>query len=231
MVTPGQIEARSGLFTEDGGNWIEILPPNVLVSAADPRRVVVQPTLPSNTPGVYRGQLAFDFSDGSPTQRVDILFLVVPGPAASPSRDRKGAVVSSFTSRDDSGPRTMATGLEPAVDGCTPQRLHAVYRSVADNFRTPVGFPSPLEVLVADDCGGAVTQATVLATFSNGDPPLILTGLGNGLYVGTWRPATAREQVLVTVRAESPPLQGVELRGQGKCKRIPRPRPSLQEGL
>jgi hypothetical protein len=177
--------------------------------------------LPSNTPGVYRGQLAFDFSDGSPTQRVDILFLVVPGPAASGTSGFDQQRLSRRSVPDDSGPRTMATGLEPAVDGCAPQRLHAVYRSISDNFRTPVAWASPVEVLVADDCGGAVTDATVVASFSNGDPPLILQSLGNGLYVGTWRPTTAGEQVLVTVRAEAPPLQGAELRGQGQVQGNP----------
>jgi uncharacterized protein (TIGR03437 family) len=159
---------------------------------------------------------------------VDILFLVVSGPISpsrdNQSRDREGALASVFVSladRFESEPRTLATGLEPAVDGCAPQRLHAVYRTLADNFQTPVSWPSPLEVLVADDCGGPVTTAAVVASFSNGDPPLVLTSLRNGLYVGTWRPVTVREQVLVTVRAESPPLQGIELRSQGQVRANP----------
>ena len=217
LVTPGQVEARSGLFTEDGGNWVEILPPNLVVSADDPRRVVVQPKVEGLAAGVYRAQLAYEFSDGSPTQRVEILFLVVPGPVgAGLSTLTQGRIHRRYVRDDTDGVRTMATGLEPAVDGCAPQRLHAVYRTITDNFRTPVSWPSPLEVLVADDCGGPATAAAVVASFSNGDPPLVLSSLGNGLYVGTWQPATVRDQVLVTVRAEQPPLQGTELRIQGQ---------------
>jgi len=82
-AAPGQIEARSGLFTVNGGNRLEILPPNVVLSAEDPRSVVVQPHIEDLATGVYRGQLAYSFSDGSPSQRVDILFLVVPTPVSA----------------------------------------------------------------------------------------------------------------------------------------------------
>jgi uncharacterized protein (TIGR03437 family) len=69
---------------------------------------------------------------------------------------------------------------------------------------------------VADDCGHAVADATVVARFSNGDPVALLTSLRNGLYVGTWRPANPAGQVVVTVRAELPPLAPVEVQAQGQ---------------
>ena len=68
---------------------------------------------------------------------------------------------------------------------------------------------------MADDCGNAVPNATVVARFSNGDPLVVLTSLRNGLYVGTWRPVNSTGQVTVTVRAELPPLAPVEVQAQG----------------
>jgi uncharacterized protein (TIGR03437 family) len=215
-VAAGQIEVRSGVFTEDGRNWIEILPTSAIVSADDSRTIVVQPKVQGLAAGVYHGQLALAFSDGSPTQRVEILFLVVAEPVPLAIRESGlGNAASDIPNPEFRIPN--------AGQSCAPRRLHAVYRTLADNFQTPVGWPSPLEVLVADDCGGPVSAATVVASFSNGDPPLLLASLGNGVYVGTWRPVTALDQVLVTVRAESPPLEGVQLRSQVQV----RPNPSV----
>ena len=217
----GQIEARSGLFTVDGGDWIEILPPNVVLSAEDPRTIVVQPKVEGLPAGVYRGQLALSFSDGSPTQRVDILFLVVAGPP--------GVTLSGLPSNAD-GPLPRGHDSDGrGVDGCARQRLHAVFRTLTDNFSTPAGWPSLIEVQVADDCGASVPNAFVVASFSSGDLPVLLTSLRNGLYGGTWNPVNSRNQVLVTVRAELPPLQGVELHSQGQVRDNP-PATRLFEG-
>ncbi|MGH9662380.1 MAG: BACON domain-containing protein, partial [Bryobacteraceae bacterium] len=82
-VAAGPIEVRSGRFTEDGRNWIEILPTSAIVAADDPRTIVVQPRVQGLAAGVYRGQLTLAFSDGSPTQRVEILFLVVAEPVGT----------------------------------------------------------------------------------------------------------------------------------------------------
>jgi uncharacterized protein (TIGR03437 family) len=202
MTTPrseGQ-EARSGILTLDGGDWIEILPRNLVVSADDPRSIVVQPSLGSKPPGVYRGQLTFLFDDGS-TQVVDILFLVVrPGGGLAPG--------GSGRFRDAAD---MA-----ALPGCTPQRLHAVHQTLSNNFSAPVGWPTPINVQVADDCGNAVTNATVVASFTNGDAPLMLASQKDGTYAATWRPGNAAKQATVTVRASLSPLQPTELSATGE---------------
>jgi uncharacterized protein (TIGR03437 family) len=70
-------------------------------------------------------------------------------------------------------------------------------------------------VQVVDDCGTAVPNATVVASFTNGDPPLALTSLRNGTYIGTWRPVSTSSQVVVTVRASLPPLTSAEIQARG----------------
>ena len=212
----GAVEARSGVLTLDGGNWLEALPLNFAISVTDPQTVTVQPTLGTLPAGVYRGGLTLLFGDGS-LQNVNILFLVVARPAGAAS------LVSAAASVEDGRPVAAATvaptyfGDMTAFDttSCTPTRLLAVHRSLASSFSSPAGWPSAIEVQVADDCGAAVANATVVASFTNGDPPLALTSLKNGTYIGTWRPSNAATQVVVTVRASLPPLTPVEIQARG----------------
>ena len=203
------VEAVGGLLTRDGVNWIEAAPRNLAVSAADPGTVTVQAGLGTLEPGVYRGAMTLLFSDGSPTQVVDILFLIVRAPApASLVRD---------------GPRTATDGFVPlqAGDSCVPQQLLAVQRSLGTNFASPVGWPTLVELQLIDDCGNAVPDASVVAGFSNGDPPLVLTGIANGIYIGTWNPVGSTAQVTVTIHAERPPLPAVQVQAQGQVSANP----------
>ena len=89
-------------------------------------------------------------------------------------------------------------------------------RALSNNFSSPTGWPASLEVQVADDCGNAVPNATVVASFSTSDPGLAMASLGNGIYTGTWRPLTVGSQVVVTIRVQLAPLTPalVSLQGQ-----------------
>ncbi|MDA2927007.1 hypothetical protein MYX78_07200 [Acidobacteria bacterium AH-259-G07] len=44
-LTPGSVEARSGITYLDDDGWLELLPPNLVLSDEDPRKMVVQPNL------------------------------------------------------------------------------------------------------------------------------------------------------------------------------------------
>ena len=195
---PGSVEARSGLLTSDGGDWLRALPGNVAISPDEPRSITLQPFSDTLVPGVYRAALTLLFLDGSPTQLVDILLLVAGDTATS-------------SSAHFADPGNRANQAQ-----CTPQQLHALRRSLANNFASPVGWPSLIEVQVADDCGDAVADATVVASFSNGDPPLVLASLPNGVYIGTWRPVNTASRVTVTVRAERPGLAAAVVRAVGQ---------------
>jgi len=192
-AAPGSVGAVGGLLTYDGGAWLQALPTNLVLSPADPRNIVIQPALGTLAPGIYRAALTLIFGDGSPCQAVNVLFLVV------------GSAV-----------RTASTRAEPEADGaCTPGRLHAVHRTLGSSFSAPASWPTPIEVQVVDDCGTAVANATVVASFTNGDPPLALTSLRNGTYIGTWRPVNTATQAVVTVRASLPPLTPAEIQARG----------------
>jgi uncharacterized protein (TIGR03437 family) len=188
----GTFEVRGGLLTFDGSDWLESLPRNMVLSASDPRTLTVQPNLGALAPGVYRGALTLLLADGSPSQVVNILF-----------------VVTAATSGANPGEARVA------ADGCVPQQLLGIDASLGNGFAARVGSPTAVQVEVVDDCGNQVTNATVVASFSNGDPPLALVSLGDGSYSVTWRPASAAAQATVTVRASLAPLASVEVASNG----------------
>jgi uncharacterized protein (TIGR03437 family) len=94
-----------------------------------------------------------------------------------------------------------------AGDGCVPTRLYPKLRTLGSATGIAVGYPSTLEVQVRDDCDNAVTNATVVASFSSGDPPLALVQIGNGVYTGSWRPIRAAA-TSIRVVAQAGPLTG-----------------------
>jgi uncharacterized protein (TIGR03437 family) len=197
------VEAVSGLLTRDGGNWVEAVPRTLSVSPSDAGTITVQAGLETLQPGVYRGAMTLLFSDGSPSQVIELLLLVVNVPASSALTLQRAHAADGFV--------PLQTG-----DSCTPQRLLAVQRSLGTNFSSAAALPSTVEAQVIDDCGNEVTDATVVATFSNGDPLLTMTSVGHGIYVGTWTPVRSSSLTTVTVRAERPPLSGVEVQAQGQ---------------
>jgi len=191
---PAQVSAAGQPFTLNGGDWLKVLPTNLAVLASDARTIVVQPDVSKLSPGEYRASLTFMFDDGSPAQAVDIYFLVVGSTVSA----------SSFT--------------EAPAAGCTAKKLIAVERSLGPNFTAQVGAASGLEVQAVDDCGNAVADATVVANFSNGDAPVSLSYLRDGIYAGTWRPGKAGATVTVTLRSSLGSLPSLEILRQGKVE-------------
>jgi uncharacterized protein (TIGR03437 family) len=133
--------------------------------------------------------LTLQFSDGNPAQVINVLAVV---PRTS----------------DSSGPAGYSAGLgpaparySPAVAGCVPAQLIPTLTSIGTNFSAPVALPSLISVQLVDDCGSAVPNAAVLASFSNGDTAVVLNSLNNGSYVGTWQPLSPASRVNITVTA------------------------------
>jgi len=198
-ASPRGMEARAGVFTLDPANWLEVRPANIALGAGESKTLTIQPTLGALKPGQYRGSLTLVFNDGTPAQVVNVLFVVVPAAPAAADGD----------------------GVPGAFETCVPQKLLAVFRNLANNFASSVGYPNTLEAQVVDDCGSAVANATVVASFSNSDPPVALVSLGNGIYSGNWRPINQTGRVTVTMRALLPPLQAAEVTAQGAISQNP----------
>jgi uncharacterized protein (TIGR03437 family) len=163
------------------------------------------------TPGVYQGAVSLVFGDGSPTQNVNVLFVVTPSSSGG---------VSNIAQRFNGA----------AAAGCTPQSVLMVMRQLGSGFSSPVGWPVDLEAQLADNCGNPATGATVVATFSNGDPPLALANIGNGIYSATWKPATPAATTTVTLTGLQAPLLPATITISGSSTTNPTPPPFIAAG-
>ena len=87
--------------------------------------------------------------------------------------------------------------------------LLAVSETLSSNFVSAAGWPTSLEAQVVDDCGNAVSNATVVASFSNGDPALSLnlSDPATGFYSSTWVPQNSGSQVAISAQATAAGLQ------------------------
>ena len=86
---------------------------------------------------------------------------------------------------------------------CVPANLVPTETGLVNDFSQSAGLPTPLTVVLVDDCGRPVTNGLVEATFSNGDPALALNAVDttSGIYSGTWVPGASAQQVSITLSA------------------------------
>jgi uncharacterized protein (TIGR03437 family) len=182
-VTGRTTSFTSGRIPQDPGNWFAQQPVDAAVSPGQPTRIVIQPNPSQIKAGFQRGTLTLQFADG--TARTVALLLVV------------GA---------SSGVGSQSNGR--SADGCTPTRLFPVPTSLGSGFNVPAAWPVTMETKVVDDCGSPAVSGSVVATFSNGDPPLALTSLKDGRWTGTWQARNTRQQqVTISVAASNPELK------------------------
>lgn len=183
-LTSRPFSFNSSLTAPPGKNWFAVQPPAATVAPGQPVVVKVQPSLTGLSAGVYPGSITLTFSDGN-SRIINLLLVVAPG-AVSPA----------------SG---MANDIRAA--GCAPTKLLPVFTLLGANFTSPTAWPTPIEVFVIDDCGAPLADGSVIASFSNGDPPLALTAVRNGRWSATWTPRNARNAA-TTVTVNAVPAAG-----------------------
>ncbi len=89
--------------------------------------------------------------------------------------------------------------VDPAATACQPQFLYLTETALGDGFATRLGYATPLEAVLMDDCGNLISNGLVNAAFSNGDPDLTLEPVGQGRYVATWIPGHTSDSLLNSV--------------------------------
>ena len=101
-----------------------------------------------------------------------------------------------------------ALAADAQAAGCTPSKVALTQTGLVNNFTVPAKWPAALIVQLNDDCGAALTNGSVVASFSNGDPPLSLRGDGqSGTYSTTWQAGTVTPRMVVTLQAAAGTLQ------------------------
>ncbi len=191
------------LFQVQIGSEGEQLP--VTLSAGSPSSIDFQASAQSAgwlSAGPTRGQV----SGASPAA-----LNVVESPTGLESGFYSGLVNVAFGT---GALRTLNVGMsvvDPANMNCKPQFLYLTETALGSGFSTRIGYPTPLEAVLLDDCGNLVSNGFVNAAFSNGDPDLTLEPLGQGQYAATWMPGHASDSlangvVTVTLSAFVPRL-------------------------
>ncbi len=146
-------------------------------------------------PGVYRGNVNYAFSAAA-VRTVSVTLIV----------EASGAVSSE-----------RPGGSQPKAV-CSPTQLVPTETGLPSNFSVLTSQPTPLTVLLVDNCGRPVTNGQVVATFSNGDSSLTLNpeNATSGIYSGTWTPRNGAAQITITALATASNLAAasVQIAGQ-----------------
>ncbi len=178
-LSSSPVTFTSAATTANGSSWFVYLPTLSTIAAQQSARLVVQPDVTGLAPGVYRGSITLQYSTGT-SSTIAILLAVSAGPPT-------------------------AAKLSRGAGGCAPTQLTPLITSLADNFLIAAAWPNPLQVDVVDDCGNAMVNGSVVASFSNGDPPRVLTHTQGQSWSGTWQPAAiSTSPVTVTINAQIP---------------------------
>jgi uncharacterized protein (TIGR03437 family) len=184
--TPGGFQASAIMI--NGTGWLAVSPATGTSSDTSPGITSVTVNASALTPGVYQGGVNYSLS-ATAVRQVNVTLIVTPtGASGLPSGNQPEAA---------SGPRASS---------CTPSMLVPVETGLVNNFSAAVAWPVPLSILLENDCGLPVNSGQMVATFSNGDPPvtLSLANSTSATYSGTWTPRSAASQVNVVARASAP---------------------------
>jgi len=205
VATP-ETSAIQFLSQPIGGSWVTRFPDAGGASRDNAGRIMVQPALSSLAAGAYRAGLTVMTTNDGTLYPVNLLLLVLP--AGTPIQTFSAALEDFGADLDAFSAAAANTGVAAAGSTCTPSKLHVQFTSVFASFQAVVGWPTTVRVLVRDDCGNPGAGANVILSFSNGDPPLVLTDLKNGQHQGAWSPNGYSSQVIVTAQALWQNLQG-----------------------
>ncbi len=167
---------QAATATLEGGNWLSVSPASGSAASTNPGRTTVTVNPAGLSPGFYRGSVNFAINGVIRSTNVGLV-VTVAGAAAALSKTRAA--------------------------GCVPTKMSVTHIGTGNNFSVPAGWPATVSVKLTDDCGASVDGASVVARFSNSDPPISLTG-ATGTYSRSWQPGNKSSQVTVTVDAAAP---------------------------
>jgi uncharacterized protein (TIGR03437 family) len=204
VATP-EASAIQFLSQPIGGSWVTRFPDAGGASRDSAGRIMVQPAMGNLATGAYRAGLTVMTMNDGALHPVNLLLLVLP--AGTPIQ-ASSAISHDLLDLDVFSAAAANTGVAAAGSTCTPSKLYVQFTSLFASFQAVVGWPATVRVLVRDDCGNPGAGANVVLSFSNGDPPLVLTDLKNGQHQGAWSPNGYSPQVIVTAQALWQNLQG-----------------------
>ena len=180
-VSAASVNFTASAITTDGGAWLSVSPASGSVSSTSPATVSVNANPAGLKAGVYTGLV--NVATGSQVRGVNVTLIVPAGTGAA--ADAKAA----------------------ATPACAPTRVVLTQTGVTTNFAVPAGWPAALQIAMYDDCANPLGSGSVVASFSNGDPPLSFHFNSAGVYSATWQPGNPAGNMTINVRGSSGALQ------------------------
>jgi uncharacterized protein (TIGR03437 family) len=180
---------QASVSMTNGSGWLSVNPTTGVASASAPGQSVISVNNTGLTAGVYQGGVSYAYASDA-VRTVNVTLIVRP------------AVQTTSL-------RSHANGDSPAATpqaSCTATKLAPTQTGLVNNFSQPAGWPTPVAITVLDNCGTARPDSQVVLTFSNGDPPLLLTPRDtiSGTFTGTWTPSAISSQITITGTATVP---------------------------
>jgi len=203
---------QASASTSDGSPWLSVSPATGTTSVSSPAQSSITVSPAGLASGVYKGSVSYALASAAvPTVNVT---LIVKS-AGQTSNQREAGHLSS------------SPAAQPAAVSCVAAKIVPTQTGLVNNFAASASRPTPLEIQLNDDCGNSVTNGQIVATFTNGDPPLvlILEDPSTGLYSGTWTPRKTGAQITVTATATAPGFAAATERISGSV--VPNVAPTL----
>ena len=198
--------------TDDGTAWLTATPSSATTSQSIPAQITVSVILDALSVGTFTGHV--NISIGTEVRSATVTLFYTP--------------IASAALFEAVQFETGLVGTRSA--SCVASSIAIAQFGLVGNFSVPAGWPAQLSALLADNCGNPLQNATLVASFSNGDPPLSLTGDQTGTYSATWQPGSTKAGMAVTLDAASGTLTPAEIRIAGSVNPNPAPPPTLVTG-
>jgi uncharacterized protein (TIGR03437 family) len=198
--------AANALTTANGISWLSVGPVSGNISSGSPGTSTVSVNPAGLPPGVYRGEVNYAYSVFG-VRTVNITLIV------------SSATGSAQTGSFSSVPAQAQVSPSAAL-ACVPSQLVPAQVGPLANFAAVASWPTPLGIRLYNDCGAPVANGQLVATFSNGDPPLALSLVDNtsALYSGTWVPRGTGAQLTMGATATAPGYPTATLRISGQVR-------------
>jgi uncharacterized protein (TIGR03437 family) len=207
------VNFQTSASTTDGAKWLTVTPASGVTSTQTPALISISASAAGLANGLYTGNV--NVSENGQIRSVNVTFLVTGSTITPPEAARVGFV----------------SEVAPRATGCTPSRVVLAQTALSNNFAVPAGWPSSLIVELYDDCGNPISNGSVVASFSNGDPPLTLTGdQHTNVYSTTWQPSTVIPSMTVTMHAAGGTLVPATGQYAGAIEQNTSPAPTLIPG-
>jgi uncharacterized protein (TIGR03437 family) len=187
--------------TDDGASWLLATTSAVSTSSLNPASISVSVAAAQLRAGVYYGRV--NVASGATARSVNVALVKVDSVGVS-----KNQVLADSV--------------------CAPRAVVLIQAGLTDNFSVPAGWPASISARVLDDCGNPVREASVVASFSNLDPPLrLFSDHSSGSFSATWQPGNAGRAVTVRVDAAFGSLTPASVQVSGNLSTNASPAPSL----